>query len=305
MARFQSWLWVGLTIVSLNSGCQSFHPFCKKTKDSIRSASQWACGGLEAVHKGRLDQAKGLFSKAAKENPTDFRVRANLARTLHQSGDTHLAIQQMQQALDLSNGDLKMRVELGEMHLDAGQWLAARRHADLAIETNHRYAPAWALRGKTEKAKGNFEPALADFQKALGYEPELTSVQMEIVDTYQKMGQPLMALSAVEHVLSRHSTDQQPEDAIIAKGVALMNLNQFHPAIDLLESASQKEKATSEVFVRLGQAQLMAGQISQARLTLNRGKHAFPHLTVFDELVAELQSPNQRIVALENGTFQR
>lgn len=305
--RGRTCLWLGVTFCLISStGCQSFHPFAQKTRDSIRSASQWACGGLEAVQKGKLDQAKGFFSKAAEENPNDFRVRANLARTLYQSGEKQLAILQMQQAVDLSRGDSRLQVELGEMYLDAGQWLPARRQAQVAIESNHRFAPAWALRGKTEKAKGNYDQALADFQKALGYDPNLTSVQLQIVDTYQKMGLPMRSLSAVEQVLTKHSSDQQPEAAIIAKSIALINLDQLSPAIDLLETASHRQKASSELFVRLGQAQLLAGQISQARLTLKRGKRAFPNLIVFDQLVAELQSAErQHVVSLENVNLQR
>jgi tetratricopeptide (TPR) repeat protein len=304
--RGRTWLWLGIGICLINnSGCQSFHPFAQKTRDSIRSASQWACGGMEAVQKGRLDQAKGFFSKAAEENPNDFRVRANLARTLYQSGEKQQAIGHMQQAVELSRGDSRMQVELGEMYLDAGQWIPARRQAQVAIETNHRFAPAWALRGKTEKAKGNYDQALADFQKALGYAPDMTSVQMQIVDTYQKMGQPLLALSAVEQVLNSHSFDQQPEEAIVAKGVALINLDLLSPAIELLETASRRDKASSEVFVRLGQAQLLAGQTSQARLTLNRGKQAFPDLVVFDQLVEDLQSPKQHVVSVENAGLLR
>lgn len=298
--------WLGLGIcLMVSTGCQSFHPFAQKTRESVRSASQWACGGMEAVQKGRLDQAKGFFSKAAQENPNDFRVRANLARTLHQSGETQLAIDQMQQAVELSRGDSKMQVELGEMYLDVGQWIPARQLAQVAIESNHRFAPAWALRGKTEKAKGNYDQALADFQKGLGYAPNTTAIQLQIVDTYQKMGQPMSALSAVEQILMKYSADQQPESAIIAKSVALMNMNQLSPAIDLLESASLREKASSEVFVRLSQAQLLAGQTSQARLTLNRGKQAFPDVDVFDNLVAQLQTPKQHVVSVDSLNVQR
>ena len=305
--RRWSWFWLGImACLMTNTGCQSFHPFAQKTRDSIRSASQWACGGLEAVQKGKLDQAKGFFTKAAEENPNDFRVRANLARTLQQSGETQLAIRQMQHAVELSRGDSRMQVELGEMYLDAGQWLPARQQAQVAIEANHQYAPAWALRGKTEKAKGNYEQALADFQKALGYAPGTTAIQLQIVDTYQKMGQPLLALSAVEQVLNRLSVDQQPEEALIAKSVALMDLKQLRPAIDLLETASLREKASSEIFVRLSQAQLLAGQTSKARMTLGRGQEAFPNLTVFDELVTELQTAKQHVASLENmNSLQR
>jgi tetratricopeptide (TPR) repeat protein len=259
---------------------------------------------MEAIQKGKLDQAKGFFSKAAQEDPKDFRVRANLARALHQAGDKQLAIREMQHAVELSRGDPRLQVQLGEMYLDAGRWLESRRLAQVAIETNHQYAPAWALRGETEKLKGNYAQALADFQKALGYAPDMTSIQLQIVDTYQMMGQPLRALSAVEQVLTKHSADEQPEEALIAKGVALMQLKHVTPAINLLAKASRREKASSEVFVRLSQAQLQAGQLSQARMSLSRGQEAYPNLVIFDELLSDLQSRKQRVASMENTNLQ-
>ncbi len=291
-------------ICILVSGCQTFHPFAEKTYGRLASARRWASGGLEAFHNGKLSNAKRLFSRAAEQDPNDFRVRANLARTIHQSGDRQEAILHMQQAVDLSNGDPKLQLELGEMYLEAGQWLPARRQVQLALESNNRFAPAWALSGKTEKAKGNYEQALADFQKALGYDPELEDVQMLIVDTYEKMGQPLRSLSAVEHVLSKYPVDNQPEQAVLAKSVALISLKQLGPAIDLLETASRKEQPSSEVFVRLGQAQLLAGQVSQARLTLNIGKQKYPHMLVFDQLANQLQSAKQDVAAVEGSLLR-
>ena len=206
----------------------------------------------------------------------------------------------MQQAVDLSDSDPRMLVELGEMYLDAGQWFPARRQVELALTADRHNAAAWFLSGKTHKAKGEYQNALTDFQRALGLSPDLVDAQLQVVDTYQKMGQPFRSLSAAEHLLSKHPSDQQPEAAVIAKSVALMELNQMRPAIEILQTASQKANASSEIFVRLGQAQLLAGQVSQARLTLNRGKQTFPHLTVFDQLIGDLQSAEQRVAAVEN-----
>lgn len=201
----------------------------------------------------------------------------------------------MQQAADHSKGDPRLLIELGEMYLSTGQWLPARRQVELALESNHRFAPAWALSGKTAKAKGDFQQALADFQRALGYAPEMSDVQLEIVDTYQRMGESLRALAAVEQVLSKHPKDEQPNEAIIAKGIALMNLKQFSPAIDLLQTASERDNPASEVFVRLGQAHILAGNSSQARTALNRGKRNFPNLAVFDQLANSISNHETRV----------
>lgn len=283
-----------------NLGCQSLHPFAQKTRQGIASARQWANGGLEAFHNGKLDQAKGLFSRAAEQEPDDVSVRANLARTLFKSGDTQQAISELQQAVDLSRNDPRLLVELGEMYLSAGHWIPARRQVELARNIDHHNPAVWVLSGKTHKAKGDYDKALADFQKALGYAPDAPGVQMHIVNTYQKMGQPLRALSSVEQLLSQQPADALPEEAVIAKGVALMKLDQHSHAIETLQSASEKKNASSEVFVRLSQAQLLAGQISQARLTLNRGKAAFPRLAVFDQLVNELQTAEQRVAQADS-----
>lgn len=298
---YKAMMLTGLAVCLLsNLGCQSFHPFAQKTRQSLISARQCASGGLDAFHKGRLDQAKGLLSRAVEQNPNDASVRENLARTLHQSGDTSQAISQMQHAVDLSGGDPRMLVELGEMHLDAGHWLPARRQVELALDKDHRFAPAWVLSGKTEKAKGNYDQALADFQRALGIRPDLPDVQMQMVDTYQRMGKPQRALSAIQQIVSKLPSDELPEQVVLAKSIALMDLNHLRPAIDLLQTAIQKEQASSEVYVRLGQAQLLAGQVSQARLTLNRGKQVFPNLVVFDQLVNDLQSAEQHVASAGN-----
>jgi tetratricopeptide (TPR) repeat protein len=294
-------LLVGLAVCLLsNLGCQSFCPFAKKTRESLVSARQWASGGLEALHNGRLETAKGLLSRAVEQNPNDASVRENLARTLHKSGDTEQAISQMQHAVELSKGDPRMIVELGEMYLDTGQWWHARNQVDLALNANHRFAPAWALSGKTEKAKGNYSQALADFQRALGFNPEMPQVQMQIVDTYQRMGNSHRALSAIEQILNKLPSDKVPESVVLAKSVAMIDLDLVRPAIDLLQTASNKKHASSVVFVRLGQAQLLAGQVSQARMTLNRGKLAYPNLVVFDELISNLQSAEQRVASAGN-----
>lgn len=293
-SRFKPTLAICLAICFLtNLGCQGFCPFGPKTKQSLASAR----GGLDAFHNGRLEQAKGLLTRAAEQNPNDPSVRESLARTLQKSGDTQQAILQMQHAADLSKGDTRLLVELGEMYLDAGQWLPARRQVDLALALDYRFAPAWALSGKTEKAKGEYEQALADYQRALSISPDMPEVQMQIVDTYQRMGRSNQALAAIEQILIKHPVDELPERVVVAKSVALMNLNQLRPAIEMLQKASNKQQASSDVFVRLGQAQLLAGQVSQARMTLNRGKEEFPNLVVFDQLVDELQSAEQRVAS--------
>jgi Flp pilus assembly protein TadD len=77
-----------------------------------------------------------------------------------------------------------------------------------------------------------------------------------------------------------------------------MSIQHVASAIDVLQVASQRENVSSEVFVRLGQAQLLAGQTSQARMTLNRAKQLFPDENEIGELVTDLQSVSQDVATL-------
>ncbi len=283
----------GVVWFLLLAGCQTFHPFAQKTREKISSARQWANNGLVAFQEGQLDQAKGLFSRASEQSPNDYKIRANLARTLHQSGDRDQAIAEMSRAVALSRNDPRMLVTLGQMYLDNRQPDQARQQIELALTSNHRFAPAWELSGRIAKSKGDFNTALADFQKSLGYAPDVSSVQLQIVDTYQAMGEPLRALSAVEQILSKQPLDQQPESTLIAKSAALIELKQFSPAIDLLHAASQRPGASSDVFLRLGHAQLSAGDTTATRATIARGQQAFPHLPVFEQLTQALSQAAQ------------
>lgn len=287
------------------SGCQSIHPFAQRTKERIGVAREWANGGLEAFRNGRLQQAKGLFTRATEQRPDDFRARANLARTLHQSNETSEAITQMQQAVEQSGNDPAMLVELGEMYLATGQLGPANRQAQAALREQNRLASAWYLKGKVSRAKGDLNQALAELQKAAGLAPNLLPLQMDIAETYRMTGEPLKALVSLENLLAKHPADSQPEAAVTGKADLLMELKQYPSAIAMLQRASQQQNVTEPVMIRLGQAQLLAGQFSQARSTIARTKSMFPNTTnVAGPISDDLQRLSKAIDDRSNSNGQ-
>lgn len=291
-----------LVLLSLCCGCQSINPFGHSVGSLEQAqAHQWTRGGLDALAKGRLDQAKRYFNRAQRSFPKDPEIEVNLARTLVRQGDLDGAVQGFERAIANSNdmvNNVVTHVELGEVYLAKGQWLHARRQADLALDQDRHYPEAWVLRGKTEYAKGNWPNALFDFQRALRYQPKMPDVQIQIAETYQKMGQPIRALSTAEQILSQYPLDRQPERAKLAKAVSLITMQHYDSAIDVLQVASLDEDASSEVYVRLGQAQLLAGQTSQARMTLNRAMQIFPDQQVLSELVSDLRTASQDVASV-------
>lgn len=293
-----------LCSTSLLAGCQSFKPSSVTGQQTAGSGIKWPRGGVAAFRSARANQVRTIFSRPSVQDPNEKAARANQARVAQQQGQSQQAIEHMHRAVELAGNEPKLIVELGEMYLAAGQWLPAKRQSELALKLDHRFAPGWALQAKTNLAKGNLDDALADFQRAAGLDPGSPELQLAIADIYQRKQQPLRALAAVEQLLGQYSPDQQPEKVLLAKSVALMELRQLGPAIEVLQTASQRADASSVTFLRLGQAQLLAGEVSQARLTLNLGKKSFPGNGEFDLLLTELQSAQQRLAAVDAQTIR-
>ena len=95
------------------------------------------------MQSGHLQRAEGFFTRAAEQHPTDFRNRANLARTHFRSGEIEKAVQEMEAAVALSDNDPWMTVELGQMYLAKGDLDKARRQAELAMAEVHHFVPGY------------------------------------------------------------------------------------------------------------------------------------------------------------------
>ena len=285
------------TVCLICCGCTSLQSFQDLSKTRVVSARQWARSGFEAMHQGRFRRAKSFFSKGGNEIAGDPRSLANLARAELQRGNVERSILVMEQAVEEFD-DPALRCELGEIYLRSGRWIAANEHADKAIEKDRHFTAAWNLKGKLAAAKGEHQRALQLFQRSLAYDSESDDIQMQIAETYMKLDQPMRALSAAETLLNRHPPNRQPESAIIAKSEALLAMRQHPAAIDILEIASNRPDCSKEVFFQLGKAQLDAGQRSQARLTLAKGKQRFPDEELFTQLAGALNElPNVEFAA--------
>lgn len=282
-----------IVVLVLLTGCQTMRSFRTSSIEKVSSARNWARDGFAAVKQGHLAKAKTCFSNAARDLPEDHRLTVNLARTEFDQGHVESAIANMENALSLS-GDPALHVEVGEMHLAAGHWLPANRHADLALEKNYRQAGAWMLKGKLAAGKGDRQTALKHYHRSLGLDSNNEEVQLLIAQTHLAMGRPMQSLSATETLLSQYAPDKQPDQAILAKAEALVALNQPEPAIGALELATVRPQCAKQIYFQLGQLQLQAGARQQARATLKRGQQAFPAEPVFGQLLASIEPADPR-----------
>ena len=248
----------------------------------VAAARQWTGNGIEAVRRGAVTEARACFAKASSQLPTDHNIIANVARTHFHEGQFELAIAEMNRAVEINRDDPELLVELGEYYLAAGQLQAASVQAEKSLNKNYRLASAWLLKGQIHAASGDHRQALGDFQKAAGIDAARDDVQLHIVQSYRSLGDPLRALSAIETLLEKYPADQQPNQALVEKSSALLQLNQHSAAIETLKLAIRNDP-TPEMFHALANAQELSGRNTTALQTLDEAKQRFPG----DYLVAE------------------
>lgn len=234
--------------------------------DSVLAARHLARQGLDAAHQGDFSVAEDRLARALAEFPEDQCTRGHYAQVLWEQGKQEEALAHMQVAFDLSNGeDALSAVELGRMHLVRGEVEEAIKKATVAMRLDHQMGTAWLLRSETRLAQGQNDEALADGLRALSYSPNDTNAHLSVSRTYRILGRPHRALALLHRLEHQFSTDSQPQDFLLEKGLALLELKRFEAAKDTLFLARQKGPPSRDLFYHLAKAELGLNQWEDAR----------------------------------------
>jgi tetratricopeptide (TPR) repeat protein len=290
-----------LALLAMTVGCQTLHPFRTSVHQKTSVLREWTHSGLDAMQNGKLAQARSLFNRAANQSPQDVIARVNLARADARLGNLHEATEHMRSAIELDPAESDLHVELGELCFQASQPAEATACVARALEISPRSAKAWGLKGKLSHAAGNLQQALSEYQRSLSYSSTHgihdDETQMLMAQVYQQLGKPTRSLSTVEQLLSRYPRDRQPENALLAKGKTLMQLDQLGPAMDVLAVACERPDASLESHLRLGEAQLLSGHRAQARQTIAQARQQYPDEPLLAELQTQLSGQDRTVIA--------
>lgn len=260
-------------------------------------AREMTYDGIDALQRGRTLEAQELFTKAAQTAPADQRIRAELARTLSQNGETQRAIAEMQQAVQLSGGDASYHVELGQLYVQTGQLDLARRESELALRNNRRLASAWALRGQVEKELGQLERSRTSLHRALVHDQDLNEARFRLAQVYFDLDQPQQSLSILDGLLRRCDANAIPSAYLLLDAKALAELGQLDASVEVLAQAADDPQPAPEVLLELSRIQVLRGDFANARRTLIRGRELFGTQFSFEQKLAEL-SPSGSEAAL-------
>ena len=265
--------------------------------ENVVTSRQLSLRGMEAMQQGNWELAETRFASAVEACPVDERARCRYAETLWQRGEVDEAIVQMNEAVRLSAGDPQLMVQLGEMYLSRGELSPADRLAERAIAANPQLASAWALKGNVLNRRDLPEQALARYHRALCFQAHYPQVQLAAAEIYRQKNRPQRALATLQLLAEQYLPGEEPAEVRYLEGLALKSLGRYENAVESFQMAMQRDKPNVELLYHLGEAQLLAGDVTNAHLTVSRALEMAPQHVASRQLQTHIASRQQRMAS--------
>jgi len=241
---------VAIAIATSGSGCrlvQRRGPVAPEVAEARRLSNE----GLSAADRSDLVRAESLLERAVKSCPVDVDARRHYAEVLWRRGERMEAVAQVNEALRLSPADARLCVEGGEMYLEMGLFGDADRLAREAVRLAPRSAAAWHLRGRVSLARGQAEPALADFHRALAIDGADRGVLIDTAEAYRRLDRPQRALATLAILRETYGPDETPADVLMLEALAQEALDRPAEAAESYRAAIARGNAPAEAAERL------------------------------------------------------
>ncbi|MBI4771349.1 MAG: tetratricopeptide repeat protein, partial [Chloroflexi bacterium] len=255
--------------------------------------------GLARLSQSRLAEAGRDIDQALKLDP-DY-VEAYLARARLQasSGDSQAALETLAQAEQIAPDVPLVQVRrslllsglgrydeafsaasvayandptivegylaLGAARNGLGQYEVARQNLDIYVIYAAADPAGWAQRGFSQAGLKEYEQAIADFSHALALEDKHLPALLDRGEAYLELEQYAEAASDFNAALELEKSYR----AYVGRGLAALGQQQPDPAIADFQAALRLQPDDYQALLRLGQAQLLAGQAANAAQTLS------------------------------------
>jgi tetratricopeptide (TPR) repeat protein len=207
--------------------------------------------GLSAADRNDLVRAEGLLEQAVERCPADVDARKHYADVLWQRGLEMEAVAQIKRALELSPADPGLCIVGGGMYLELGLFDEAERLAREAVRLAPRSAEAWHLQGRVSLARGQAEPALANFHRGLAIAPENRSLLLDTAEAYRRLDRPQRALATLAVLGETYGPGETPAEVLVLEGLAQEALGRPADAVESYRRAVARGDAPAEATTRL------------------------------------------------------
>jgi tetratricopeptide (TPR) repeat protein len=185
-------------------------------QDPNSTNAQISLGNL-LQEQGNLDGAMTHYERAIQLEPHNPNLRHNLALAFATMGATEDAIATHYEVLQLDSRHPESHHQLGRL-LRGSRPAEALAHLQQALQYDPEFAEAYQSIGQLWCDRQEFDAAIASFQQAIALDPDLTDAQLDLAETYLRLGDYTQGLVAYEcrWLAARFLQNQLPRHRSIA-----------------------------------------------------------------------------------------
>jgi tetratricopeptide (TPR) repeat protein len=266
---------------------------------SLTASRQLSLRGVAAMEQGRDEEARSLLAKAVKACPEDTEARRHYAESLWRCGRRDEAKVQLSTAAEALDEDPSLRVRVAQMHLETGQAQLALHNAEAAIDLNPKLADGWAVRGDVMLSTGQFEEALADYHRALGYAPNDRKILLQIARLYHQTNRPDRELATLQSLADSYSPGEEPQDVLRRLGAAMVAMGRYDDGIQTLTTALDRGNPTPEILYNLSEAEMSVGNLDRATLAARESLSLQPNHQPSRQILDRLETATRPDATLQ------
>ena len=231
-----------------------------------------------ALHQqGQLDAASQLYVDILSTDPQEAECWHMMGVIATQKNDPTLAVELMQHALTLQQGNAALHCNLGFALQATGQLQAALHSYDQAVACDPQFAQAFYNRANAHKALNHNAQALQDYKQALSINPAYCEAHLNAGLVCQDLDQQTQALAHFEQAIA---LQPQLASAHFNRGNALKALGQAQQALACYDQAIALD-------AHYAQAHYNRGTVLQDQLALEQAIASYDQAIAADPSYAQ------------------
>lgn len=221
--------------------------------------------GLSLLGEGRSDQGLEYLQQAFAKDSQQTRAGVALASLLMRRGQSAKAVAVVESLEKTRPDDVEVLNFVGGIKGAAGDLAGARRAYERALRSAPGYAPVILNLSRIDRQEGKTEAARSRLARLLKAAPGNLEAMMEMAELEEQAGSPPEAIRWLEKARAF------PRGAVRAGlRLAELHLVQQNPdlALSVAKDVSGRSGRSLPALAVLARAQIAAGDVGEARLTL-------------------------------------
>ncbi len=218
--------------------------------------------------------AREALEKAAELDPKDAVIRSELAEVLLKLGKPDLAIEQVQEVLDIAPDNEAALETLFKLQSAKNDWKAALATAKKIKEAFPEKAEGYHLSGLAHQMNKDFTASVDDYVKALEKAPDAIQPLVQLVRGYMAQNKVEEALARVNKVLENNPDNHV---ALTIKGEILASQGKLEQARAALNRAIEIRPDYRSAYISLARTYASEGKIDEVIKTYQSGLNALPN----------------------------